>query len=250
MLYIQQTDTYRLGNFINLTPTIKALAEKLGRKIPIHFETEYVKQCYIHCDFIEHIGPQTTAPLFTSSLVCKRNIMPDYKFVFENFREQFGLTTMPHTYIDNGSELHRKEKNFVLFMNGTGIQNPDYINTKDPGSKVMKELVNELLIDGRKVVFTGSAEDYERAKDWLKEAPAYVNDIRRSLRLIYDADIVIANDTGLAHAAAAMNKPLYILWKDTKFPKNSNPGKKTKYVFRNDWEDVAFDIAHKFKQTN
>jgi ADP-heptose:LPS heptosyltransferase len=246
MLYIKQTDSFRLGNFINCTPTIKALATKLGHKIPVHFETDYVKKCYLYCDFIEHIGPQKHDPLFTSALVCKKNTMPDYMFIFEQFKTRFGLTDIPHTYIDSGNECASIEKNYVLVMNGTGNQDQSYIDTKDPGV-IMAEIVKELIIDGRRVVFTGSEEDYLRCASWASELPFYVNDIRHSLRLIYDADIVISNDTGLAHAAAAMNKPLYILWKDTKFPKNSNPGKNTKYVFKNDWEDIAFDIAHRKK---
>jgi len=232
MLYIKQVDGFRLGNFINLTPTIRALAETLGHKIPVHFETNYVKQCFIDCDFIEHIGPQKHKPLFDSGFVCKANIMPDYEFVFESFKARFKLGEMPHTYIDTGKELESTHKNFILLMNGTGNQDKDYIASKDPGIKVFKHILDSL---NNNVVFTGSEEDYQRAQSYLNGAPAYCNDIRRSLRLIYDADFIIANDTGLAHAAAAMNKSLFLLWKDTKFPKNSNPGKETIYIFKDEW---------------
>jgi ADP-heptose:LPS heptosyltransferase len=50
-----------------------------------------------------------------------------------------------------------------------------------------------------------------------------------------NAKFVIANDTGLAHAAAAMKKKILILWKDTKFPKNSNISDKTEYLMKEDW---------------
>ena len=55
----------------------------------------------------------------------------------------------------------------------------------------------------------------------------YTNDIRQSLALIRDAKLIISNDTGLAHAAGAMNKEIIIFWKDTMLPKNGNPGKNT-----------------------
>ena len=52
---------------------------------------------------------------------------------------------------------------------------------------------------------------------------------RMALAMIREADYVVANDSGLAHAAGAMNKPMTILWKNTSLPKNANPGKRTNY---------------------
>jgi len=241
MLYVKQIDSFRLGNFINCTPTIKALAELKNRKIPVHFETEYVKQCFLDCPFIEHIGPQDHDPVFTSGMICRENILPDYLYIYHRISREFPLPEMDHTYIDRGLEVENPEKDYVLIMNGTGSQDPNYIFSKDPGIDVMTELIEKLQAQGHKLVFTGSKEDYERAKPWLNNVPAYYNNIRLSLRLISDANFVIANDTGLAHAAGAMNKRLYVLWKNTKFTKNMNPGIFTRYIFKDEWTAYEYN---------
>jgi len=77
--------------------------------------------------------------------------------------------------------------------------------------------------------FTGSDKDIERAGGLFDGMTKYVGGIRLALALIREADYIVANDSGLAHAAAAMNKPMTILWKNTSLPKNANPNKNCSY---------------------
>ena len=53
---IEQNSGYALGNFIMLTPGIKRLSEKVGNKIDVYFTIPYVKECFIDCDFMNHVG--------------------------------------------------------------------------------------------------------------------------------------------------------------------------------------------------
>ena len=69
-----------------------------------------------------------------------------------------------------------------------------------------------------------------------------LDNIRKALAIIRDAQLVIANDTGLAHAAGAMNKKLLVLWKDTPFIKNQNPGINTQYAMKNEWEEQVINF--------
>ena len=78
-------------------------------------------------------------------------------------------------------------------------------------------------------LFAGSEGDKERSGKLFDFMDCYVGDIRESLALIREADKIVANDTGMAHAAGAMNKNLTMLWKNTKLPKNANPGVNTLY---------------------
>jgi ADP-heptose:LPS heptosyltransferase len=64
------------------------------------------------------------------------------------------------------------------------------------------------------------------------------------LSLIQNAKLIISNDTGLAHAAGAMNKNILILWKDTPFIKNQNPGLNTKYCYKKDWSDCIKEFLN------
>jgi hypothetical protein len=72
-------------------------------------------------------------------------------------------------------------------------------------------------------------------RGWKSRDRIEIGDIRRSLSLVRDAKKIISNDTGLAHCAGAMNKDILILWKDTPFIKNQNPGKKTIYSQKQNW---------------
>jgi len=165
--WIHQHELYGLGNFINLTPTIKLLAEHLGHPISVYFDLDFIKQCYLYCPFIEILDERPSdPPAFSSGLINVRNNCPDYLHVYREVTKRFPLDgELPHTYVDSAPEIEAPKYN-TLFIRGSGSE--------------------------------------QRA-------------------LIREADYIVANDSGLAHAAAAMQKPMTILWKNTSLPKNSNP---------------------------
>jgi ADP-heptose:LPS heptosyltransferase len=97
-----------------------------------------------------------------------------------------------------------------------------------PHDDYYKEYFAENLAGNYTQAFTGSQDDVNRAKGLFDNMPHYLGGIRLALALIREADYVVANDSGLAHAAAAMKKPMCILWKNTSLPKNSNPNPECK----------------------
>jgi hypothetical protein len=234
MYYVEQHPSFALGNFINCTPTLRYLSERDGRPVPVLFHTDYVRQCFLDCPFIEHIDIPVGKRLFGSELICKANTEPDYAYIF---RKVTGVEWCEgwHTYVDQPGAWAKDH--VPVIINGSGSEREDYISSKDVGP--------EPFLAAGPSLFVGSEADLAR-NPWVLNRPGgsyNVGSIRMSLRYIVDAQYVIANDTGLAHAAGAMNKPLLVLWKDTPFPRCSNPGKHTVYAFDNHVQAVKDFLA-------
>lgn len=236
MNWILQDKNYALGNFINITPVIKYLYITSGHKVPVYFETEYVKQCYEKSKYITILDEKPkTKPYASSSMINKKNDLPDYQYAFQLAT---GLTYIDFykPFIDEYTYPLIPFEKYVLIMNGTGSQDTNYISLKDPGTDIYKTIITDLKEKNHNIVFTGSNEDLKRMED-LK--PLFdiciTNNIKASLDVIYAADMIITNDTGLAHAAGCLNKKQFVMWKDTKFTKNMNSGKYTTYSQKNDW---------------
>jgi len=110
MKYILQDKDHALGNFINCTPTLKALSDYYDARFPVYFETDYVKQCYLDCDFITILNKKPKNILFASSMMNKR--IPDWEYIFKEIQRQMGTNPMM-------SENYRS------------IYLPEYYNLKD-----------------------------------------------------------------------------------------------------------------------
>jgi hypothetical protein len=226
--YVHQIASHALGNFINCTPAIQWLAKKYDARIPVLFDTEYVRQCFLDCPFIEIIDAPRGKRLFGSELKApKRSRWMDCEYIF---RQVTGRRWTPewHTYVDQ-PHIGIQIADTVALINGSGSEREDYIHSKDPGGHAYAAA----CLPVHHTTFVGSWEDAKR-NPWIENCEARViGDIREALSAISGAACVIANDTGLAHAAGAMNKPLLVLWKNTPFPRCSNPGHNTQYAFDN-----------------
>ncbi len=227
-LYIHQTSDYGLGNFINLTPTIKLMADHFGHPILVYFDVEFIRDCFTDCPFIDILDKKPDEmSYFTTALVNFKNDCPDYIHAYKQVTQRLPLGEMGHTYVDQAKEIPVRKDNYTLFIRGSGSEHMIYLNKKMPDDKYYEEYIKG------KCVFTGSDGDKKRMGDlfmWRKgdktgsDFEFVLGDVRKSLALIRDAKLIIANDSGLAHAAGAMNKNMIILWKNTLLPKNCNPG--------------------------
>ena len=225
MYYVEQHPSFALGNFINCTPTLRYLAERDGRPVPVLFHTDYVRQCFLDCPFIEHIEIPYGKRLFGSEMICKANTMMDALYIWINVTGR-PAGEMPHTYVDSVGPV--TDGQHVVLINGAGSEREAYVASKDVGPEPYREAIRL----HRYTVFVGTHADEMRNGEWSFPIAQGIGDIRRALKYIATAKAIIANDTGLAHAAGAMNKPLLVLWKDTQFPRCSNPGKHTEYAFK------------------
>jgi hypothetical protein len=246
MKWILQDQGYALGNFINVTPIIKWLYEKTDEKVPVFFETNYVKECYLTSPYILHLTEKPTIPPFASSaMINLANDKPDFMYAFElvtkeKYSEKY--SEKYHPFID---EIHLGFSDCVLIMNGSGSMNSKYVELKNPGIEIYEKIILELKSMGHKIAFTGNLDDLERMKSIRNLFDCiFIDDIRFSLSLVRVAKFIITNDTGLAHAAGCFDKPQIVLWKDTKFMKNMNSGKNTVYAQKNEWHQVFEQIKN------
>lgn len=233
-MYSIQDKGFALGNFINCTPALKRLAEKQNKPIDVKFETPYVKECFIDCPFINHVDYYQDNPVINSRMINKS--IPDYIFIFQKVTGEKWNDNY-HTYVDMNfpnPDLGR----YVLLINGSGSDRPGYTDAKNPGTELYNYANSVAKEKGFKTIFTGSNSDLKNNPDLNPEIVIDVNNIRRSLQLLQHAEFIIANDTGLAHAAGAMNKPILIFWKDTLFEKNINPGTHTVYSRKGTWQQM------------
>lgn len=226
-IYVHQIWNYGLGNFINLTPTIKLMADHFGHPVPVYFDLDFIKQCFLDCDFIEILDKKPDSkPLFGSWLTNNRNDCADYINTYREVCKMIPLEgELPHTYVDQAKEIDAPKYNTV-FIRGSGQEGKGYLATKMPDDKFYQEYFSKNRVGNYSEAFVGSESDVERSNG-LFDMTTHTGGIRLALALIREADLVVANDSGLAHAAGAMNKNMVILWKNTSLPKNGNPGKRT-----------------------
>ena len=227
--YVEQHKDFALGNFIHLTPTIKWFAEKRGMKIPVLFRTEYVKEAFLDCPFIEHIKKEGKMRMFGSNMTNNANDRPDYEYIFETLT---GVKWTPkyHTYVDSPPP---KESGYIVVINGSGSMNEGYVQSKDVGASPYMVAMRKY-----RTVAVGSKSDFERCPYLYEADDVIVDDMRLALSYINGAAAVIANDTGLYHAAGAMDVPTLALWKNTPRERCKNAGTRTEYAYDNHDEAV------------
>jgi hypothetical protein len=250
---VKQVEGYGLGNFIMLTPTIKRLSEIYGKKINVYFHDEFVKNCFLDCDFINIVDTEYKTPNLTSGEVNKK--IPDYKNIFKKIINE-KWDPKYHTYVDNVNEISKKEEKYILFLNGlanvsstSGFEKSHWWGKKEIDEETFHFIKKNTNLP---IYFTGSQNDITN-HPWIEKLcdKVYVDDIRNSLALIRDAEKIISNDTGLSHCSGALNKDILILWKDTPFIKNTNPGKKTVYSKKENWRnDLKLFLDGKVRYSN
>ena len=229
-IWVYQDERFGLGNTIQLTPTIKMMADHFNKPVPVYFDLKFIEECFVDCPFIEILKDKPDhRELFGSWLINGRNDCPDYIYVYKEVTKAVHLTgDIPHTYIDRAEEIEAPKFNTV-FIRGSGSEQKIYLDSKMPDDEYYRERFADNLAGDYTEAFTGSDKDIKRSGRLFKGMTLFTGCIRQALALIREADYVVANDSGLAHAAAAMNKNMTILWKNTSLPKNANPNKNCSY---------------------
>jgi len=232
---VKENKFFALGNFIACTPAIKRMYEKLERRLPTEFTTEYTKQCFLDCPYIE-IVDKVENPIISSNMINRRTTTPDYQHIFKEVTGE-DWTPQYHTYVDNPEPV--RTDSYAVVINGL-YRHPD---GRPGGLKNKKEVdrqTHEMVRDAytNNLIFIGSKLDKSENTPWADEVfdECVLGDIRECLSLINGAEMVFTNDTGLAHAAGAMNKKMLIFWKDSNFLRARNPGEHTKYSQKGEWE--------------
>lgn len=248
---VYQRPDYAIGNFINCTPTIKTLSEKFGEKVPVFFASKFVKEMYLKCPFIRIIEREEAdklKTLFTSGLV--NQVIPDWMFIHRNIigSLQANDNDIPHTYVDEydpPDEL--KGKKYAVIVRG-GVRNK-FFDKKDVGEDIYKNIIDK--IKGKyEIVFICGRKDMDLLDPLISYSNTkciYIGNMKKSLGIINGSSIMIANDTGMYHVAGALNKHIFVLWKQTNFEKNKSPGKNCFFSFEGKWKE---DFDEWYKQFN
>lgn len=249
--YIEQHEGFALGNFIALTPTIRFLSDKFQCKIPVKFNTEYVKQCFLDSPYIQIIDDVSEygIRLFGSELICRRNYETDYEFVFKAvcIMLKIDSTTLeiPKPFIDTpllkestfNTFSHILNQPYGVFINGSGSENAEYLDRKLIDGHTQRTILNHSKIP---IIGTGSLNDSSR-----NIFNGAFGNIRESLAIIHGAEWIITNVTGFYHVAGAMNKKQLVLRKNCLFPRcsNINPNQ----IISNcvDWEKSIIQFLEK-----
>lgn len=229
MKWILQDGNYALGNFVNITPVIKYLFQETGQQVPVHFETKYVREAYEGNHMIEILETKpASTPYASSSMICRANTMPDYQYAFE---------------LATGRSYSNVFKPFVhvvkraVIISGSGSEREEYVQKKDPGVGIYAVAIRRLHALGYHTVFVGSQNDEYRHDSLIPDKcrERIIDDMAAAIQAVRTADLIIANDTGLAHVAGALDKRMLVLWKDTPATRAKNSGGLTSYSYQDKW---------------
>jgi len=253
---VVQDPSYAIGNFINCTPAIKAISECIDKRVRVWFATPHVRDMFLRCPFIKIMedkpinywsrgapGPEV---LFQS---CDINqSIPDYMYHYLRLAKGvYGHKgPVPHTYVDSPKKVfaiagHDNHTDIGIVR---GAVSEQWHNKKDPGNRVyhaIMDIINAKLTNYR-FVFIGGNKDkewwFDEMQQWYPHCTQnYANDdIRWALTILNSCKYIIANDSGLYHAAVALRKPVFVMWKHTNPVKNRAPGKyATHSIGKDNW---------------
>lgn len=239
-----------LGNFIHQTPAYQRLAEKTGEKVRINFTRDYVRKCFLDCTFIDETQQEGKyKPDYDINYKLK-----DYEFCFqeivgENYSPKYPI------YVDAPSNGTKIEGNYIVFTNGAGASTLQYQLDKRMTLQMLCSILDIAVIHNYKLVFVGDSIDWDVSVSMVSDLQTYVtpiiDDIRDCLYVMNNASLVIANDTGLYHAAAALQKPIVVSNRVPNRPNGkpscgiSSANKSVVYASEKEWRSVIFDAAKK-----
>ena len=91
--------------------------------------------------------------------------------------------------------------------------------------------------DGNIDTLRGKIRQFASSVSFQGENKVVILDsIKDTLAAINNSRFVISNDTGFYHAAGAMSKDSFIIWKDTSLVKNQAPHKNCFFSRKGNWE--------------
>lgn len=268
--YVYQHPHYAIGNFINCTPSIKILADHLCEKVPVLFSSNPVRDMYTDSEFIY---PVTSCDIKDKELICSSDDVqgnasfahllkpdlsnylevserfiskPDWQRLAEMTMENLGVNRdIPHTFVDECDKPKEIESsNYCVILRGCATHSVGangqgcHFHIKDPGVDIYKHIIEHLNQRSIRAVFLGAEDNKKNIAElsaFAKNPIVILNNIRKSLGAINHAKFIISNDTGLYHAAAALNKKTFILWNNTPFTKNRAPGVHNTFSQRGHW---------------
>lgn len=238
MSYVHQVWNFGLGNFVNISTAIEWVAVKQDAPVKVYFDLPWIGEIYKDCPFIEVLKSKpNNAPMFTSALTnTTKNDKPDYQHAFEVVSGEKWNGQKPWGF---GSWIDLLGgKPIAVFICGAGNHHKDYLNTKIPSDNAYVNAIRAAKKAGYYTRFIGTKKDLQIVS-WASECDHI--DVEDGVQVHYlsYAHLVIANDTGLAHVAGAMNKKMIMFWKDTQLPRCMNASNDCSYLMQSEWHKAV-----------
>jgi ADP-heptose:LPS heptosyltransferase len=242
--YVFQHKGNGLGNFIMCTPTIITLHQHYKQKITVHFSDEYMYDLFKDWDVIEATTktPSGKTKLFGSNLINQK--IPDWQFIHNTITKQqniYGQYPVPHTYVPcfDITEKEFPKDSYVVLIRGC-FKGSIWASKKNPGDDIYNYIMKNIP-EKYKIVLVGNGHDFKRDLNrmsrWDPRTVVVKDDIRKAVSLICGAKFVVSNDTGLYHVAGAINKDIFVIWKQTPKEKNRSPGVNCFFSKEGNWKN-------------
>ncbi len=218
MIWAKQSKGWGMGNFINITPTIKLLHYRNEIKIHVYFEEPYLKDLVRDWEIIEIIDKKPdTSPTVNSRWANRYDgTCPDYINIQKYIHGYRNLKT----YCDK-PEPPLLHNDYVCFIRGS-IKGRE--QEKDPGEDIYYHAIKKCTEAGLKCVYVGVVYDYQRwGIDFVNSFFSVLGSLRAEMSYINGAKFIVTNDTGLYHVGGAYQKKGFVMWKDTDPLKNATP---------------------------
>ena len=216
-----------LGNFLHTTPSLQYIAQKRKKPIRVYTSLEYLKEALRDAPFIDWVGkdlPKGSDFVYEPEYDRTCHLW-DYQFSWKNLtgRPWSDYNDQFYPYIDRPQLDSPPKKNFVILLNGGAGGNSAFSASKKMTPQMLSSIFTHVQALGMDLIFCGTEVDYEITNkihpDTSKYCKPCLGNIREVLGLINLASGVIANDTGLYHAACAMKKRVLV---STRVPVRSN----------------------------
>ena len=242
--YVYQHKGNGLGNFIMCTPTIITLHQHYKQRIAVQFFDDYMYEIYKDWDVIEATKktPSGRTKLFGSNLINLK--IPDWQFIHNTITKQQNIYEkypIPHTYVPcfNITENEFPKDSYVVIIRGC-FKGSTWANKKNPGDDIYKNIMKHIP-EKYKIVLVGNGHDFKRdlsrMSEWDRRVVVVKDDIRKAISLIGGAKFVVSNDSGLYHVAGALNKDIFVIWKQTPKEKNRSPGVNCFFSKEGNWKN-------------
>lgn len=214
-MWVWQKAGCEVGNTVVMTPALQAMSSKLGRPIPVLFDSPHVAELYRDCQFIEHLATRPVgSPMFTSANnphdVGNRTVTD---FYFQEYAvKRLGYTgAMPPWYTDTPevpAGLPSGPKMAIIHgCLGLGLR-----GRKNMGDAIRLRMLQGSIDAGFTPVLIGSRQDWKwfwkAIESKIPEQVVCIIDrpIREALGAALACDGVICNDTGMSHVLAGAHE--------------------------------------------
>ena len=250
-----------LGNFIHTTPALQHISKQTGRPVKVKFHDEYIEKCFLSSTFIESINDRNIDPnsIIRFPEYDSKGLLNDYEFIF---RQLTGIDFVGQekTYVDRPHHVPKKNQRYIVLLNGGNGANEKFIEAKKMTRQMLESvffIADEFNVP---VVFLGNNYDYDTSKKIMPDFDDYchvvLNDIRMALNYIDESEGVISNDTGLYHAACAMEKKVIVSGR-VPIRRNEKPSRcihtlnpNCQIVGKMDWNKKVHDFIQGFQHLN